>query len=166
MAKKAINRVVFCWLLCYAALSHAASTLTQDIVGYDWLSLVLAGFAGALGGVARTILTLLTDKRPVLDLRVEAAKDIAVALIGGLVVYMFIGGYNSFAGNLDLVKLPQITRDFRILLLVYAGFSRGRWFAQVDGFASDAIDNVRQKLRGGAPVPPSSIAAPLEDAPK
>lgn len=165
MTKRQINRAVFIWLLCYASVSYAASTLRADIAGYDWLSLVLAGMAGALGGVARTIVSLLTDKRPVLDLKIEAAKDVCVALVGGLMVYVIIGGYNSFAHEIELIKLPQITRDFRILLLVYAGFSRGKWLGAADNFAADAIDNVRQKLRGGAPVTPSAIV-PLEDTPK
>jgi hypothetical protein len=59
------------------------------------------------------------------------------------------------------MTLPQIARDFRILIIVVAGASRGRWLGVVDRLATDAIANARQKLRGGVPEAPSSATVPL-----
>lgn len=160
--QKATSRLLVAWLLCYSALTYAASSLVQDVAQYDWASLLCALAAGLLGGAGRTILTLVSDKEFVGNIRLVLMKDLVVAMIGGGFAYIAIQGYNSVAATATIVSLPQIARDFRILIIVVAGASRGRWLGVVDRFTTDAIANARQKLRGGAPEPPPSVTAPLE----
>lgn len=159
-----INRLLAIWLSCFCALSYAATTtFAQDVAAYDWPSLLLAGAAGLLGGAGRTLLTLVSEKQFVGNLRWVLAKDLVVALIGGGFAYLCVQGYNDAVVTWTMVQLPPIGRGLRVLIIVLAGASRGRWLGVVDRFASDAIANARQKLRGGAPEdPPSSAAVPLE----
>ncbi|MDM0041890.1 hypothetical protein QTI05_22810 [Variovorax sp. J22R193] len=160
--QKTTSRLLVAWLLCYSALTYAASSLVDDVFQYDWASLVCALAAGLLGGAGRTILTLVSDKEFVGNIRLVLMKDLVVAMIGGGFAYIAIQGYNSFVGGLTIVSLPPIARDFRILVIVVAGASRGRWLGTVDRFATDVLSNARQKLRGGAPEDPPSVRAPLE----
>lgn len=158
-----LNRLLCLWLLCFSALSYAAgTTFAEDVAAYDWISLLFAGAAGLLGGAGRTILTLVSDKQFVGNLRWVLLKDLVVALIGGGFAYLCIQGYNDWASTLSIVSIPQIGRGFRVLIIVLAGASRGRWLGVVDRLTTDAIANARQKLRGGAPEDPPSITAPLE----
>lgn len=159
--QKTTSRLLVVWLLCYSALTYAASTLAQDVAQYDWASLLCAFAAGLLGGAGRTILTLVSDKEFVGNIRLVLVKDLVVAMIGGGFAYIAIQGYNGIAAGLTIVTLPPIARDFRILVIVVAGASRGRWLGVVDRFTTDAIANARQKLRGGAAEPPPSVTAPL-----
>ncbi|MGJ7497176.1 hypothetical protein ACSFA8_19105 [Variovorax sp. RT4R15] len=129
---------------------------------YDWASLLCALAAGLLDGASRTILTLVGEKEIVGNIRLVLMKDLVVAMIGSGFAYIAIQGYNSIAGAVTIITLPAIARDFRILVIVVAGASRGRWLGVVDRFATDALANARQKLRGGAAEDPPSIRAPLE----
>lgn len=161
--QKMTSRLIAVWLLCYSALSYAASSLFQDVAQYDYASLLTAFAAGLLGGAGRTILTLVSDKEFVGNIRMVLIKDLVVAMIGGGAAYILIQGYNTVAASMTIVSLPPIARDFRILIIVFAGASRGRWLGVIDRFTTDAIANARQKLRGGAPEPPPSVTAPLGD---
>jgi hypothetical protein len=159
---KIVNRLVCAWLCCYSALCYANTTFAQDVHNYDWVSLLFALAAGLLGGAARTILTLVSERELVGHVRLVLVKDLVVALMGGGVAYLLIQGYNAWSASLSMVSLPAVTRDFRVLLIVAAGFSRGRWMGVIDRFATDAIANASSKLRGGgAPSSPPSVAAPL-----
>lgn len=160
------NRLLSLWLLSYGALSYAATTFAQDVAAYDWRSLLLAGCAGLLGGVGRTILTLMSERQFVGNLQWLIVKDLIVALIGGGFAFLCVEGYNDWSSGLSIVQLPPIDRGFRVLVVVIAGASRGRWLGVVDRLASDAIANARKRLRGGAPVDaPTSAAVPLEGKP-
>lgn len=163
-----VNRLAGLWLMCFCALSYASTTtFAQDVAAYDWTSLLLAGAAGLLGGAGRTLLTLVSEKAFVGNLRWVLLKDLVVALIGGGFAYLCIQGYNDWARTLSIVSLPQVDRGFRVLIIVLAGASRGRWLGVVDRLAADAIANARQKLRGGVPSdePPITAAVPLEPKP-
>ncbi|QHJ00129.1 hypothetical protein GT347_20375 [Xylophilus rhododendri] len=155
-----INLALIAWLAGYSTLTWASSTYAQDILAFDWMSLLFAAASGLLGGAARTILTMISPRALVGNVAVLLMKDLIVALFGGAVVYMLIQGYNSWAGSLTVVTLPPIARDLRVLLVVAAGYSRGRWFGVVDRFATDAIANASQKLRGGAADAPPVVATP------
>jgi len=150
------------WLCSYNTLIWASTSFAQDIHNYDWMSLLLAAAAGLLGGAGRTILTLVSPRALVGNVPVLLLKDLVVALVGGAVVYMIIQGYNSWAGSLTYFNLPPITRDFRVLLIVLAGGSRGRWLGVVDRFATDAIANARKKLGAGIAADLPSVAAAPE----
>ena len=164
--QRAVNRALFAWLACYSALCYAQNTLAQDLIAYDWMSLVFAAAAGLLGGAARTIFTLVSERAIVGNVKTLLLKDLVVAVIGGAAMYLAIQGYNSAVGVMTIIALPPIARDLRVLLIVGAGFSRGKWFGTLDRFASDAIANASSKLRGGAPPePPASVALPSGDQP-
>lgn len=159
--QRRVNQAFFLWLACYSALCYANTTLVQDVLAYDWMSLLFAAAAGLLGGAARTIFTLVSERALVGNVKTLLMKDLAVAIFGGAIMYIAIQGYNSGAAAITLVKLPTIVQDLRILLILWAGFSRGRWLGVLDRFAADAIANASSKLRGGAPDSPPSVAAPL-----
>ncbi|MDP9902603.1 hypothetical protein [Variovorax ginsengisoli] len=162
--QRTINGLLFAWLACYSALCWANNTLAQDLIAYDWMSLAFAAAAGLLGGAARTIFTLVSERALVGNVRTLLLKDLVVALIGGAAMYLAIQGYNSWASAIPYITLPPIARDLRVLLIVGAGFSRGRWFGVLDRLASDAIANASGKLRGSAaPDAPPSVAAPQLD---
>ena len=154
-----INRALIAWLGCYSTLTWASTTYAQDILAFDWMSLLFAAASGLLGGAARTIVTMISPKALVGNVKVLLAKDLIVALLGGAVVYMLIQGYNSWASSLTIVTLPPIARDLRVLLVVAAGYSRGRWLGVVDRFATNAIANATQKALGGAAEPPPPVVA-------
>lgn len=155
-----INNLIIVWLASYSALSYAAATFAQDVFGYDWASLLFAGLAGLLGGVGRTILGLLSDKQFVGSIWWVLARDLIVALMGGGFAYLCVEGYNDMFAS--AMHLPRIDRGFRVLVIVVAGASGGRWLGTFDRFASDLIANARKRLRNGAEEPPPSIVAPLE----
>lgn len=151
------SRLIAAWLACYSGLLWASTTFAQDVQAYDWLSLVFALAAGLLGGAGRTVITLVSQASVVPNTRVLLLKDLVVALVGGGVAYLCVQGYNSAASSITLVTLPPVTRDLRVLIILAAGYSRGRWLGVVDRLASDAIDTARAKLRGGdnMPAPPA-----------
>lgn len=164
--QRTVNRAFIGWLACYSALCYANNTLAQDLMVYDWMSLVFAAAAGLLGGAARTIFTLVSERAIVGNVKTLLLKDLVVAVIGGAAMYLAIQGYNSAVGAMTIVSLPPIARDLRVLFIVGAGFSRGKWFGTLDRFASDAIANASSKLRGGAPAdPPASVALPSGEQP-
>ena len=162
-----INRALILWLGCYSTLTWASTTYAQDILAFDYMSLVFAAASGLLGGAARTIITMISPRALVGNVKVLLMKDLVVALVGGAVVYMVIQGYNAWVASMTLVTLPPIARDLRVLLVVAAGYSRGRWLGIVDRLATNALANFQAKLPGGAPndppaavVPPDAGAAP------
>ena len=156
------NALLALWLLVFSLVSYAANrTFAEDIAVYDWTSLLLAGAAGLLGGTGRTLLTLVSEKQTVGSLKFVLLKDLVVALIGGGFAYLLVTGYNDWTASLTTMSLPTIDRGFRVLIIVLAGASRGRWLGVVDKLATDALSNARQKLRGGAPEPPPTLPSPL-----
>ncbi|MCZ2496449.1 hypothetical protein GN316_06750 [Xylophilus sp. Kf1] len=162
-----INRALILWLGCYSTLTWANTTYAQDILAFDYMSLVFAAASGLLGGAARTIITMISPRALVGNVKVLLMKDLVVALVGGAVVYMVIQGYNAGVASMTWVTLPPIARDLRVLLVVAAGYSRGRWLGVVDRLATNALTNFQAKLPGGAPndppaavVPPDAGAAP------
>ncbi len=156
--KKCLPNVVFSvWLLCFMTLAHAAS-FSADVYAFDWESLVLAAGAGLLGGAARTILTLASDKIVVVDALREFGKDALIALVGGGVAYLLIVAVTS--------KYPDlITREIRMLIITGFGFSRGRWTGWLDEATNEGLAKLRRRLTGDKPdepLPPPA-AAPIEE---
>ncbi|CAA2105982.1 hypothetical protein [Variovorax paradoxus] len=165
---KTFSSAAAAWLLAYSAVCYANTTLAQDVMAFDWISLGLAGAAGLLGGIGRTMVTMMSFKALVGDLKFVLAKDMLVAVVGGVFALICVEAWNSAADamkQIDLVSLPQITRGWRIWILVVAGASRGRWLGVVDKFVTDAIDNARAKVRNGAPADPAvSDVVPLNES--
>lgn len=164
---KTVSRAAALWLCLYTAVCYANTTLAQDLAAFDWASLGLACAAGLLGGAGRTLITMISFKALVGNLKYVLAKDLMVALIGGGFALICVEGWNEMAAamhEIDLVRLPRVTRGWRILIILLAGASRGRWLGTVDQLATAAIDNVRAKIRNGAPPPPpASAVMPLSE---
>jgi hypothetical protein len=151
------------WLSLYTALCRAQTSFAEDVAAYDFLSLLFAMAAGLLGGAARTILTLASEKQLVGNVKMVLLKDLVVALFGGGMAYLLIQGFNSVAHSLTVVALPTITRDLRVLLVVGAGFSRGRWMGVVDKLATGAIVKAQKRLGIEGTEFAASQAAPLTE---
>lgn len=163
--RKNLEPYFFLWLTAFSALAYAQTTLAQDLAAYDWASLILAFAAGLVGGAGRTLLTLASGQQLVGNVRLVLLKDLVVAVIGGAFAFLCIQGYNSFVAGWSDWTMPLVTRDFRVLIIVLAGASRGRWLGVLDRLAADAIANARHKLRGAASPeePPSTVPSPLGD---
>jgi hypothetical protein len=160
MTKLLASRLVALWFLAsYAGLVYAAS-FAQDVRDFDYASLGLAAVAGLLGGAGRSLISLLSETRPVFSIWPEVLKDLIVALIGGGLVFLCIAAYNGTAANGTFLGMtfPMCASELRLLLILWAGASRGKWLGTLDEFAADAIANARQRLRGGAPVDPASTS--------
>lgn len=163
MKKPRINALVTCWLACYTSLTWAASSLQADLKDLDYWSLILAASAGLVGGAGRTLISMISEQRTLLDIRYEALKDIIVAFVGGGFAYLIVQGYNAFAAGSPFgMTLPIITGDLRVIIIVLVGASRGKWMRTTDQLTTDVVDNVRRKIRGGQPIDPPSVTAPLE----
>lgn len=161
LASGFINKLAAAWLCCYTAVCYANTSLFSDLSAFDWVSLLCAAAAGMLGGAARTILALVGEKVYVGSLKFVLVKDMVVALIGGAFFYMLVQGYNELTDSLKIVSLPYITRDLRILVIVCAGASGGKWLGFVDRGVSDAIATARKRFGVVPTDSPASITAPL-----
>jgi len=153
-----IKSAIGAWLACYGALVWAANnTFAQDMLDYDWVSLLLAAGAGLVGGAGRTLLTLLTKTSLVGNQKVLLLKDLAVALVGGAAVFLCIEAWNVVSDRMHWI---HVDRGLRVVILVYAGYSRGRWLGVLDSFATDLIARARQWIRGKAEDPAVAAAPP------
>lgn len=154
--QRSVSLMVVMWLASYTGLVYAAS-LAQEARDYDYVSLAVAGAGGLLGAVLRTILTLAQEKYLVIDVLRQSRRDFVIGFIGGLLTYGVIQGLSSWG-------IFTVPRDMRILIIVAAGFSRGKWLPVMQGGASDLVAAGRAKLR--IPTAPAdevpSVVARLE----
>ena len=151
-----VNTLSVIWLACWTTLSYAATTFAQDVYGYDWQSLLLAGAAGVLGGVARTILALASNQVEVYDVLRDLVKNLVVALIAGGIAYILVQAWNS-------LPIWPVPREVRMLIVASAGWAPVKFNKALDKLAGDILANLRRRLRAGVPDDmPSSAAVPLE----
>lgn len=155
-----INRLVSLWLLCYAGLAWAAPSLAQDVRALDFESVLWAAAAGALGGALRTILTLASSQTAVYDIWREAVKDLIVSLLAGLGAYIIVQGVGS--GLTTYLKLSDVPRDLRLLIIVGAGWTRMGFFGKMDRLTKAAMVRAEKQITGANEMAPSSERMPLE----
>lgn len=150
----------FVWLLGWSAVTYANTSLTQDVMDYDFVSLGLGALAGMFGGVARTLIALMSARQLVADAKILLAKDLGVSLVCGAIGYVVIQGWNSFAAGQPFgLELPTITKDLRILLLLVCGYAP-RWaFNKIHTLADAAASRAHRSIRGTDD--PISEVAPL-----
>lgn len=149
--QRLVNALALTWMICATRVAVAAS-YAADIKSYDYESLLWALAAALLGGAARTILTLASDKIVVLDLMREARKDAIVAMIGGGICYLIV--------QFGMTVMPQfINSEFRMLALLATGFSKGKWQIKLGTLVDDGFANLRNKVRGEAGPPPEDHPA-------
>lgn len=158
---KSVSLLVLLWLWSFSKLLYAATVplgpFSADVAGFDFESVMYAAGAGLLGGAGRTIYSLASDKVLVGSLWREGIKDGVIAIMGGIVAFVLVTYLANF--------WPTIfTREARMILIVCAGASRGRWANILGDFITDGLGNIRTRMQGRQPRdPPPSAAMPLED---
>lgn len=154
---RSVSFLIFLWLLSYTKLLYATAALrpfSEDFQGFDFESLLYAAGTGLLGGAGRTIYSLARDQVLVGSLWREGTKDGIIAIFGGVVTFAIVTYLARF--------WPAVfTGDARMILVVLAGASRGKWANWIGDFITDGLARARGKVRGSDP-PPSS-AVPLEN---
>ena len=144
------------WLPAYTGLVMAApTTFAQDVYGFDYESLAWAAAAGLMGGMWRTVFYLGSDNVAVVFLWRQMLKDVILALASGAFAYLFVSAAAT--------RWPDIfSREVRMVVIVLAGYSRGKWREWMFQWAADWFAGQRAKARGGAAVaPPDPPSAPL-----
>ena len=152
-----LNRLVAVWLACYATLSWAGTTLSQDVRAYDWESLAWAGAAGLLGGVGRFILSLASDQNVVLRIPPGWWRGVLASVLAGLAGYVVVQG--AAAVVVAYWSPSGIPRDARTLILVGAGWMGLRFFGQLDVMGAAVATRIGKQISAGeipaALVPPA-----------
>lgn len=116
------------WVLLFYRTVQAA-TLTEFMGGYDNELLQWAATIALLGGGVRTILSLESDKRVILDIVKTAMWDAAKALVAGMLIFVLIQAVRSSGA--------AIPNEIRFLAVLAAGWSR---IAAVDWFVNAGKD--------------------------
>lgn len=157
------RRLAIVWVICYSWLVRAHATglisLSQEARTYDYESLAWAAGFGLMGGVLGTIVSLMSPHVILLNFWRTLARDVVLALIGGAVVYVLVQW-------LATVMPTVFGKEIRMIAILLAGASRGRWKNFLADAATDYTAGIRAKLRAGAPpvdAPPSSVQAILPE---
>lgn len=152
-----VSALAFVWLGLYTRLICAAVVLSpfaQDVRGFDFESLIAAAGAGLLGGAGRTIYSLASEKIVVGSLWREGIKDAALALMGGVVAWAIVSYLANYWASV-------LTHEARMLVIVAAGASRGRWANIIGDFFSAGLGALKMRFVAFA----RGEAAPVSDAP-
>lgn len=107
--------LLFLWALCFVSTVRAA-TLAEFMGAYDSQLLQWAAATAVLGGMIRTILSLESDRRVIVDIAKTAAWDAAKALIAGMAVFFAIQAVGSSG-----ISIPS---EIRFTAVLAAGWSR------------------------------------------
>jgi hypothetical protein len=163
---KVINFLVPFWLALYASMTWAADTtklFKDDARAYDWESLLWAAAFALLAGSFRTILTLTSEKSMVLDILKVTWKDLIVSLIAGMVAFVVLQG----VGSAIPVFWPgfHLPREFRMLIIMAAGWTRMGFFGKLDYLAMSAVLKIDSKLGNRNKLPGQSLEPPIVMAP-
>ncbi|WP_390342385.1 hypothetical protein ACFJIS_19060 [Variovorax boronicumulans] len=155
-----VHFLLLVWALVFVKAVYAAGSVTSlslDVRSWDYESLLWGAIAGFLGGALRTIFTLASENVAVYRVLREARKDLIVSFLAGGLAYLIIIAVSS--------KLPElITREIRMVVIVWAGWQRIAFFKRVDQLVTSKLDKFNQDLRGGAPAdPPASDVVSLGD---
>ena len=163
MTARNCRRAAMVWVACYTWMfsTYAAMpTLSEEVLIYDYGSLMWAALFGFMGGVGGTIVTLMSDNTIVLNVWKQMLRDLIVSLIGGALIYVVFLWLQTISPDI-------FNKELRILAIVIAGASKGRWKDVVTGFVARGISNAATKILGAPPkaaeTPPPSVATPLSD---
>lgn len=107
--------LMFFWAILFVKTVQAA-TLSEFMGGYDNQLLQWAAATALLGGVIRTILSLESDKRVIIDIAKTAAWDAAKALVAGMLAFIVIQAIRSSG-----IAIPS---EIRFTAVLAAGWSR------------------------------------------
>lgn len=154
------ERFFIAWLCCWSAVCYANTSLTQDMLAYDFVSLGISALAGLCGGAGRTLLFLMTRANLVGNTRLLLLKDLGVSLICGVIGYLIVQGWNEFVSTEVFgLQLPAITKDLRLLVLLVCGYAPKWAFSKVHSLAEAAASRAQKTIQGNAD--PITEAAPL-----
>lgn len=146
MPRKYLPLFFLGWLIAFSAF--AQSRFSQDVRGYDLESLVWAAAMSLFGGALRTIFTLASDTAVVHSVGREIFKDALIAVIAGIVAYIALEAIRASGW----MPVPS---EVRFALIVFAGWSRMKFFGVLDTFGHRVSEAVMDKITG-------KIAAPTE----
>lgn len=132
------------WLLMFMYTyprAMQAATFAEDMRDYDYESLLWAIATGLLGGFARTLVSLASDKLIVNNVWKEAAKDAVVSIIAGGAALIIIE-------VLRATYWPTVPSAVRFAFILFAGASRIAFFGQVNTFITKIIDAGTNRIVG------------------
>lgn len=109
----------FLWLWPRAV---RAESLSAEFRLYDWTSLLYAGALGLLGGCLALIVALATDRRVVLQVLAEGARNAMVSPIAGAAAYLLLKAAAAQG-------LFSVSTEPRFLLIVGSGWAGIAFFA-------------------------------------
>lgn len=153
--KSLVSTLLVLWFA--VAVGVQAASFTDEVMGWDYESLMWGAVAGLIGGALRTIFGLASETRPVFSVLLEARRDMVISLLAGGLAYMLLIAVQS--------KYPDlVTREIRMLVIMGAGWARLSFFKRVQQLLSSKLDDVNQKVRNGSPSadPVPSTKMPLE----
>lgn len=131
------------WCMLVAHVAANAGTFNQDMVAYDYRSLVWAATVALLGGVFRTIISLATDARPVLSVLHEAWRDALVSLLAGGAAFIGIEALRSME--------MAITSEVRFAMILSAGVWRMSFFIWARNAVREIADAWKNRLKPHLP---------------
>jgi len=157
------RRLAFGWVLCYSLLVRAYAAppqgLAQELINYDYSSVMWAAVFGLMGGVGRTILGLLSEKGVVLFVWKALIRDLVFALVGGAFIYIVFLWLQVLAPSV-------FVNELRLIVIFVVGASRGKWLDYAADLAVDLFKTWKAKLVGQPPPleppPPTTVAANLD----
>lgn len=162
MNPRSIRLLAVLWVATCSAMVYAGAlvpSLSTELTGYDWSSILFAGGFGLMGGIGATIVRLMSTKVFVLYPWRQLLRDLVVAMIGGAVVYVIFLW-------LQTVSPSIFNKELRMIAIIIAGASQGRWRDVVSRFAVDGVAAGFARVfpsSGKADPPPTSIQAPISD---
>lgn len=134
---------IWCGLVAHVAAN--AETFGQDMVAYDYRSLLWATGVALLGGVFRTIISLATDARPVFSVLSESWRQGIVSLLAGGGAYILIEALRSV--NVG------ITSEMRFAMILSAGVWRMSFFTWANSTLREIADAWKERFK---PKPPGA----------
>jgi len=141
---RSIDLLTHVWLLLliytYPRAIQAA-TFAEDMRDYDYESILWAIATGLLGGFARTLVSLASDKVIVSNVWREACKDAVVSIIAGAAALVFLEALRS-------VYWQSMPSPARFAIILFAGASRVSFFGYINRFVTQVLDAWIARIAG------------------
>jgi hypothetical protein len=156
---RSLSVLTHVWMLMFVYTyprAVAAGTFAEDMRDYDYESVLWAIVTGLLGGFARTLVSLASDKMIVDNVWKEAIKDALVSIIAGVSALIFLEALRA-------VYWPSLPSPARFAFILFAGASRVAFFGQINKFITNIMDSwstkISQKLGSSDPMSIQAAAA-------
>lgn len=162
MNPRSLRLLAVLWMASCSAMVYAGAlvpSLATELDAYDWPSVLFAGGFGVMGGIGATIVRLMSTKVFVLYPWRQLIRDLVVAMIGGAVIYMLFLW-------LQTVSPSIFNKELRMIAIIIAGASQGRWRDVVSRFAVDGVAAGFARVFPSTTrtdAPPTSVQAELPE---